>query len=197
MNVQRPSVFGLSIVLISVFTAGALFIGAQESQSEGSGSDSPASSLAIEKRLLSLEEAMEALRQQYPTTGVATKFPAQPPTRAIVAARLLDDKPDSGGVWKGRLISMDTAVSSASNYVRHVDPGAKLVLVNLCDEPVKFTFHESLLEEGYVFTVPMDGVVTVTVKTGVEVGNGNDKSKFSVSSDTYFSSLPGPHVFIP
>ena len=191
-------------ILVAILTFFVMTGNVQDAEAQDSGSDQDASecaerTLSIEKRLLTIEEAIANLNKQTPKARPEdwSSYFGQPPMRAIVAARLKHDEPIGGGVWKGRLISPDPNKVNIVDYERVVNAGAKLALVNLCDEDVTFTFDPALLVEGYVFTVPADEVRIVTVKTGVKVDKDDDKRFFSVVSDTAFGGLPGPIVLIP
>jgi hypothetical protein len=196
MDLRRLFVAAV-VALTMVSIAGIRFAEAQESTPKMEEFDPQEWTLSVEKRLITIEEALKEMSNRYPTTGPGVNFSLPGPTRAIVVARLKDDKPLGGGVWKGRIISPDPNMGKGDGYFRHVEPGAPLVLVNLCDEAVTFTFSQNILEEGYVFTVPADGVMTVSVKPGVVITDTDDGRFFTVSSDSAFSGLPGPFILIP
>lgn len=139
--------------------------------------------------------------------------------KAIVAARVESDivRDENGNplwpqdpmAWPGRLIQptpenpetiqiriQDTATNAS--FIRHIEPGCLLILVNLVDEDVTFQFFADLfVERGRVFKVPADSVKVLKVKDGIHVPADANEAKFLVQSDTAFTGAPGPIMPIP
>jgi len=117
--------------------------------------------------------------------------------RAIVAAKLPDDKPGNGGDWKCRLIHSDPETEPFAEFVRHVDPGALLVLVNLTGDPLTFKFGGQLfVEKGFSFTLENEEIKILKVKEGISVPADSSAAPLELDAPC-FETLPGPIVPIP
>jgi hypothetical protein len=123
--------------------------------------------------------------------------------RAIVAAQLPIRKPASStDQWPGNLIypdpeELNQAVdpnTPTPDFVRVIEPGSLLVLVNLTEHPVQFTFDGYyFVEESKEFTVEADGVKILAVRKDAQV---EPKELFRVEGEA-FRILPGPWILIP
>ena len=137
--------------------------------------------------------------------------------RAIVLARLPNERPDDGTTWQCRLIhsgpifETDPDFTKDAAYVRRIEPGAVLVLVNLTDQHARFKFTGNLfVEQGSAFVLGPDGVKILTVKENIEVAPKDPSSGFKVKAYPVPSvdedgnpiaackdDLPGPVILIP
>lgn len=117
--------------------------------------------------------------------------------RAIVAAEIKEDLPGANGVRPCRLIHTGPDKAAFDQFVRHIDPGALLVLVNLTGEAVTFTFGGQLfVEKGQSFTVESDEIKILTVRDDIEVPGDSPAAKLELDA-VCFETLPGPIVPVP
>ena len=119
--------------------------------------------------------------------------------RAIVVAKLLDDKPDvQGQPWPCRLMHADPDKHSTDPFVLHVEPGALLVLVNLSDETVTFDFGGQLfVEPGTQFTLEPEDLKILATKQGLNIGPGDPGSVIRFAGTDCLDQLPGPVIYLP
>ena len=134
------------------------------------------------------------------TPDLSAMFVPTQGARAMVAAKLKQDEPAAGSnaPWPCRLIHADPNLALTDPYEIYVTAGAPLILVNLSDEKIPFTFGANLfVEPGNSFTVPPSGVKLLTLKQGLSpIGQGGPRSVITLGGNC-FKWLPGPKLYLP